>query len=131
MTFLLDIATHLEEQDQGYTTGREKNIFVYAMPEHITKGILLKDAIFGTQIDHELPGYFVNDFRVIVRAKEHAEGEDKAKAVADALTILNQTIGTLGVNYIRPRHLPMVFPVSEGDYLEWLVTFDASFCKTS
>jgi len=103
------------------------------MSETIVDGILLKDAIFGTEIDHEIPNYYVSDFRVIVRSKEHAEGEDKAEAVSAALTVLNQTIGTLGVNFIRPRHVPMVFPVSEGDYLEWLVTFDASFsvCKTS
>ena len=128
MSYLLDIATFLEEQGQGYTTGRDKDIFVHSMPERVSEAMLLKDSMFGTEIDHELPDYFDTEFQIIVRAKEHAEGEDRAKAVSTALTVLNQAVGTLNVNYIRPRHVPMVFPVSEGDYLEWLVTFDANFC---
>jgi hypothetical protein len=128
-TYLLDIANYLEAQGQGYTTGRNKDIFIFSMPEQVEKALLLKDHPLGTDYDHELPGYFDTEFQVIVRAKEHAEGEEKAEAVSAALTTLNQTIGELNVNYIRPRHLPMVFPVSEGDYLEWLLTFDANFCN--
>ena len=131
MTYLLDLATYLDEQGHGYTTGRGKDIFVFSMPETLTEGILLKDAALGTMIDHELPGYFPTEFQVIIRAREYAEGEEKAEAVSNTLTILNQTIGALNVNYIRPRHVPIVFPVSEGDYLEWLVIFDANFCMTS
>lgn len=129
MSYLLDVATYLEQQGIGYTTGRAKDIFIYEMPETVTEAVLLKDAPLGNEIDHELPGYIVGDFQVIVRAKEIADGEAKADAVSSALTILNQTIGSLSVNYIRPRHLPMVFPVSEGDYREWLVMFDTNFCK--
>jgi len=129
MTYLLDIATFMQEQGLGYTTGRNKDIFVFSMPESVSGGILLKDFPLGTEIDHELPGYFVTEFHVIVRSTGHAEGEEKAEAISAALTILNQAVGSLNVNYIRPRHIPMVFPVSQGDYLEWLVTFDINFCK--
>ena len=131
MTYLLDIATYLEDQGHGYAEGRDKDIFVFSMPEMLVEGILLKDAPLGTPIDHELPGYFPTEFQVIVRAREYAEGEEKAEAISSTLTVLNQTIGSLNVNYIRPRHVPIVFPVSEGDYLEWLVMFDANFCMTS
>lgn len=127
MTYLLDLATHMETLGLGATTGYDKNIFVYQMPESVASGILLKDAALGTLIDHELPKYYQTEFQCIVRSKTHAEGEAKAEAVSTAMTILNQTIGTLNVNYIRPRHVPMVFPVSDGDYLEWLITFDTSF----
>lgn len=131
MTYLLDIATYLEEQGQGYATGRDKDIFVYSLPETVKSAILLKDAALGTMIDHELPEYFDTDFQVIIRATGYAEGEEKAEAISTTLTILNQTIGSLNVNFIRPRHVPIVFPVSEGDYLEWLIIFDANFCTTS
>lgn len=127
MTYLLDIASHMETLGLGYTTGYNKDIFVYQMPETVQTGILLKDAALGTLIDHELPQYYQTEFQCIVRSKEHADGEAKADAVSTAMTILNQTIGTLNVKYIRPRHVPMVFPVSNGDYLEWLITFDTSF----
>lgn len=129
MSFLLDIATHMETLGLGYTTGYEKDIFVFQMPETVSKGILLRDAALGTMIDHELPGYYHTEFQCIVRSKEHAEGEAKANAVSSGLTILNQTIGTLNVKYVRPRHIPMVFPVSDGDYLEWLIIFDICFVK--
>ena len=131
MTYLLDIATYLDEQGHGYAEGRDKNIFVFSMPETLKEGILLKDAALGTMIDHELPGYFPTEFQVIVRATGYAEGEEKSEAISNTLTVLNQTIGTLNVNYIRPRHVPIVFPVSEGDYLEWLIIHDINFCTTS
>jgi hypothetical protein len=99
------------------------------MPDTVSAGILLKDAPLGVEIDHELPGFYMTDFQVIVRSTDHVEGEDKATAVSGVLNVLNQTIGSLNVNFIRPRHLPMVFPVSDGDYLEWLVTFDTSFVR--
>ena len=128
-SFLLDFATYLEEQGQGYTTGRYKDIFVFNMPENVNTALLLKDNPLGTDYWHELPGYFHTEFQVVVRAREHAEGEEKAEAVSTALTLLNQTVGTLNVNYVRPRHIPIVFPVSDGDFLEWLITFETSFCK--
>lgn len=131
MSYLSDIAVFMEEQELGALSGYDKDIFVYAMPDTVTSGMLLKDFALGTNYDHELPKYMKTEFVVVVRSKDFAEGEEKAKAVSDTLTVANQTVGTLNVNYIRPRHVPMVFPVSEGDLIEFLLTFDACFVMSS
>ena len=129
MSYLLNIAQHLQDSDVGYYTGAGKDIFVYQMPDRADSGILLKDAPLGTPIDHELPGYFSTEFYAIVRATEHAKGEAVANAMSTALTINESGVyGGLTVNFIRPRIVPMVFPVSEGDYIELLVIYDINFC---
>jgi len=129
MSYLLNIAQHLEDEGVGEYTGRGRDIFVYEMPHQVVAGILLKDSPLGTMIDHEISGYFSTEFYAIVRSTEHAKGEAKANAMSAALTInVSGLAGGLAVNFIRPRMIPMVFPVSEGDLLEWLVVFDINFC---
>ncbi len=129
MSYLVNIAQHLQDSDIGLYTGRDRDIFVYNMPDRIDSGILLKDAPLGTGIDQELPGYFSTEFYAIVRSTEHAKGEALANAMSTALTV-NESglVAGLQVNFIRPRIIPMVFPVSDGDYIEMLVIFDINFC---
>ena len=129
MSYLLNIAQHLDDSDVGKLSGRSTNIFVFNMPDRVDSGILLKDAPLGTPIDQELPGYFSTEFYAIVRATEHAEGEALANAMSTALTIDESgVVAGLFVNFIRPRIIPMVFPVSDGDYVELLVIYDINFC---
>ena len=128
MSYLLNIAQHLDDSSVGRSTGRDKDIFVFNMPDRVDSGILLKDAPLGTPIDHEITGYFSTEFYAIVRATEHAKGEALAEAMSTALTI-NESglVAGLAVKFIRPRIVPMVFPVSDGDYIELLVIYDITF----
>lgn len=129
MSYLLNIAQHLQDSGVGSYTGVSKDIFVYQMPDRVNEAILLKDAPLGTPFDHELPGFFSTEFYAIVRATEHAKGEATANAMSAALTINESGVyGGLTVNFIRPRIIPMVFPVSDGDYIELLVIYDINFC---
>lgn len=129
MSYLLNIAQHLQDSDVGQFTGRGKDIFVFNMPDRVDSGILLKDAPLGTTIDQEIPGYFSTEFYAIVRATEHAKGEAVANAMSAVLTVdVRGDVAGLAVNFIRPRIIPMVFPVSEGDYIELLVIYDINFC---
>ncbi len=128
MSYLLNIAEHLETSGVGISKGRSKNIFVHQMPDRVDSGFLLKDAPLGTPIDHDLPGYFSTEFYAIVRATEHAKGEAEANAMSVALTVdVAGLVGGLAVNFIRPRINPMFFPVSDGDYIELLVIYDINF----
>jgi len=128
MSYLLNIAQHLDDSSVGRSTGRDKDIFVFNMPDRVDSGILLKDAPLGTPIDQEIPGYFSTEFYAIVRATEHAKGEALADTMSTALTV-NESglVAGLAVNFIRPRIIPMVFPVSDGDFIELLVIFDINF----
>ncbi len=128
MSYLLNIAQHLQNSSVGQFTGRDKDIFVFNMPDRVDSGILLKDAPLGTTIDHELPGYFSTEFYAIVRATEQSKADAVADAMSTALTINESgSVAGLAVNFIRPRIIPMVFPISEGDYIELLVIYDINF----
>ena len=130
MSYLLDLAQKLEDDGVGTTIGREKNIFISTVPEIASRAILLQDNELGTPIDHEIDTFYKTEFEVTVREKDYVSGEEKSLAVSESLNVLQSTIGSLFVYYVRPRHLPLSFPVSSGDYVEWLITFDICFRTT-
>lgn len=130
MSYLLDLAQKLQDDGVGTTIGRERNIFIGTVPEFAEKAILLQDSELGTLIDQEIDGFYKTEFEVTIREKDYVSGEEKSLAVSESLKVLQSTIGSLYVYYVRPRHLPLSFPVSRGDYAEWLVTFDICFRTT-
>jgi hypothetical protein len=121
-------------QDAGLgTIGQD--IYVYAMPAEVKQGILLKDPLAGTKIDPGLPGYYRGRLQAIVRAEAHAEGKTKADAVAKALEmgkrLFNGTDGKLvmQVNYIYLDQLPIVYPWTPANVLEWSLNFVTSYVE--
>lgn len=120
------IALKLEQAGLGI---RAKSIFVHAMPVECKKGILLRSPLQGTAIDHELPGYYKAEFSVICRSHSHSEAVAMANQATQALKGYNVTIGPIEAKHLLPNHLPVVFPVSEGNFVEALVKFDICFCQ--
>lgn len=126
---LESIAQHLSAADVGVRIeGFDRNIFIHQMPSIVKRGVLIRGPQSAVMIDHELPGYFKTSFQVIVRSDDHRRGQELAEAVSNALTIrLEQMIGQMKVRQIYPKHLPLVYPTSEGDRLEWSINFFAAF----
>ena len=123
---LKPIAEYLESQGLG-TGGRD--LFVNYMPEDVQQGILLMNKLSGTPIDWELPGYRRSGFQLIVRHTDDEAGLLMAEQLSDALTLTNTTLTGMLVKVIRPKHEPVVYPVSKGDYLEISVNFEAIYVK--
>jgi hypothetical protein len=121
---LQPIADKLEAENLGK---KGKTLFIHAMPLECKKGILLRSPLQGTDIDHELPGYYKTEFGVIVRAAKHEEATALAEAVMASLKGNDVQIGNMAVKYIRPHHLPVTFPVNDGNLIEALVKFDIAF----
>lgn len=122
------IAQHLVTED---VAEGGVDLFVYRMPAQIKQGILLIGDLGGTEIDHELPGYKRTSFQAIIRHTELVEGMELANLVLKTLTLSDNTIlDNLLFRYVLPRHEPVVYPVSEGDYLEFSVNFDAVYIET-
>lgn len=122
------IANYLVTQGVGISG---QSLFVYRMPPAINEGILLISDLKGTEIDYELPGFKRTTFQAIVRHTEHVAGRALADLVSSTLTLENGfVLSNLLVRYIRPRHEPVMYPVSEGDYLEFSVNFDAVYIET-
>lgn len=121
-------------EDAGHGTQGE-DIFIASMPADVTKGILLKDPLSGTKIDPGLPGYYRSRLQAIVRAPAHEEGDTLAKAVAKTLEmgkrIFNDADGKLlmQVNYIYLEQLPIVYPWTPANVLEWSLNFVTSYVE--
>lgn len=125
---LLEIAEYLESLDMGLrVTGTAKNLYLNHMPAQVTQGVMLREQSPGAVIDHEIPRFYRIVFQAVVRHDNFLKGRKMAEDVSAALTLHEFTIGSMQFHYIRPRHLPFVFPASQGDLLEFSVNFDACY----
>lgn len=126
------LAKVLQDADLG-TMGED--IFVHAMPADVAKGILLKNPLAGTPVDPGLPGYYRSRLQAIVRSRAHAEGETLAKAVGKALEmgkrIFTNDDGSFAmqVNHIYLAQLPIVYPWTPSNSLEWSLNFMTSYVE--
>lgn len=121
------IEAYLQEQ------GVSDPIYLFAMPDGIQQGVLLKLPLNGVPVDHELPGYYRGDLQIICRATNHAAGSALAAQVMAAATI-RQTLDlvgddqTLRINFCRPHSLPIRYPRSDDAVIiEWSINFDCCF----
>lgn len=121
---LLPLVEKLENDSLG-TIG--ESIFINMMPVEPVQGVMLRNKLTGTPIDHELPGYYRTDFQVIVRSYDYATGEALVKSVVTALTMMETQVGTIYFKYSRPMTKPVVFPLSDGNVLEFMVRFEVCY----
>ncbi|WKZ86341.1 minor capsid protein [Ralstonia pickettii] len=123
---LMPLIDRLESEGVGTPA---KTLFVNMLPAEATKAILLRNKLAGTPINHEIPGYFNKvPFQVIARARHDQEGEDLINAATKALTLSEVQLGNMWIKYMRPKTLPVIFPLSKGNLLEFNVEFECCFC---
>jgi len=113
---------------EGFGTKGE-DLFVDMLPSEAARAILLRNPLSGTPIDHEMPGRYKGDFQLIVRtpAGNYAAGETMIERLMETLFIEDRQVENLFFSYCRPRTLPAVFPLSDGNLLEFSTMFDCCF----
>jgi hypothetical protein len=117
-----DIATYLAQKDCGVLG---KTIFVLEMPSGCDEGILLLGSYSGTPVDHNLPDYYVTEFRLIVRGTDYvSSGALMAKATAALQTHGGFTTGTTLVRQCLPANLPRRYRRSLAGYWEYEVDME-------
>lgn len=121
---LTPIADRLEEFGVGT---KAKDIFINTIPAEAPVGVLLRNKLQGTKINHELPGYYKAPFQVIVRCKSYLEGEALMSSVFSALTLQETQLGPMYVRRMLPLTLPVTFPISKGNLIELAADFEAVF----
>lgn len=105
-------------------------VYAQTLPPHLTEGVMVSSTLVGIPVDPELPGFHQGGFQMVARAKTSERAEVIAQAVIDAIeTEESVMLDTIKINYIRPRHLPVSFPRSEGDHYEAVVNFDLCFVR--
>ena len=123
---IAELAQHLRDQN---ITPVGQNIFLRTMPPRVSPAAMLVTPLDGIAIDQELPDYHNDDLQIIVRSQDPVEAETATQALSDALTMYGQEFASIKVNYIRPRHLPALYPMSDGDFYEASVNFDFNFVR--
>jgi hypothetical protein len=104
------------------------SLFLNMMPTECELGVLLKPPLNGTKIDYELPGYFKTGVQVVARSHDYATGLDLCKRAVAALLITSDTVvGPMTVRYLRPKHQPVAFPLSEGNFIEFNVQMEVCY----
>ena len=115
--------------DVGVEGLKPYEIFTQVIPANMSQAVMLAGGI-GMPVDPELPGFHKGSFQAVVRHSKSRDAEEIAQLVSDALeTELMVDLDSIRVNYIRPRHLPLVFPRSDGDFYEAVVNFDLCFVR--
>lgn len=121
---LYDLQNYLHAKGIGQTG---KTIFCYELPSKVNAdAILLRDRLQGDRIDAEM-GLNRGGLQMIVRSKTQQGAIDLAQKASRTLTLLETVVGTMRIKYLRPRNEPVVFPVSEGNFIEVLVIFDSYY----
>jgi minor capsid protein len=123
-------------QDAGLgTIGTD--IFVDYMPAEVTKGVVLKNPLAGTPVDPNLPDYYRTRLQAIVRAPTRDVGNELSDRVGKALKMFNRKFYDLNgklamqINHIYPAQLPIVYPYTPGNVIEWSLNFVTSYVQPS
>jgi hypothetical protein len=130
MAWLDELADHIASK--GIVGIPADNIFVQQIPTGVTPAAMIASPQTGIRIDPELRGLFKGSLQLVVRAAKSKDAENLAQAISDGIeTETGVELDSVSVRYIRPRHLPVPFPRSEGDLFEAVVNFDLCFVRVS
>jgi hypothetical protein len=122
---LLPFAQRLEDAGLGV---QGQSIFVDQMPMTVTTALMLRNPISGVPIDNYLPGFYRARFQVIARAPTYDAGQALVRQAIATLRVPAETmIGTMKVNFCRPVALPVAYPLSSANLIEWNVIFELCF----
>lgn len=125
---LMPLANRLQDAGLGV---KGTNLFIGMLPAAAERATLLRNPLQGTPIDYELPGFYKTQFQLIVRvpAGFYVDGETLIGQVIASLTLTEQQVEDHFFNYCRPRTEPVVYPLSNGNMLEFATMFDCCFVK--
>lgn len=125
--WLDDLALYV--RDQPLEGVDPDTITINSMPSDVQEGAVLLTGYRGMSVDPELPGFHRGPMQLIVRSRLSKRAEEIALTLSDVLTINEQVIADNTFHYVRPLHLPVPFPKSNGDYYEASVNFDICFVR--
>ena len=126
MNPLIPIAQYIN--DKGIAT-QEENLFINMMPAKVSNGVLLRNPINGTKIDHEIRGHYNTEFKVIIRTTSYENGESLMRDIFSILTISGKRIGNMMVKQCYPDNEPISYPLSNGNVIERASDFKIVFSE--
>ena len=106
-------------------------IYMYHLPEEVTKGILILHSMSGVKLTSELPGYKKGKFQVIVRiGNNFQDGYQTALSIIEAFkTVQNKTYDGVYIHFVEPLNDPIAFPKSKGSFIEFSLNFSTAYTE--
>lgn len=110
-----------------------QTVFREAMPPGVKVGILFRSPLGGINIDPYIPGWYKPRLQVIVRHTDSELGTQMANDVIKALRVESPEfhdspeIGRVQIAVFTPLQLPIQFPRSDGNGIEWSINFTTAF----
>lgn len=103
-------------------------VFMYHLPETVTRAVLLLHNTNGAKLDPNLPDYKKGKLQAIVRSEDFESGYALAKLVLDTFKVVKRHAeGNVLIHFIEPLHDPVPFPVSKGNFIEFSVNFETAY----
>jgi hypothetical protein len=122
---LMPLATRLQTLAVGTLAS---TIFINMMPMEQPDAVLLRNKLQGTEIDYELPGFFRTKFQLVARGKTYQLADALIAKAITALTFAEtQMTGSYFVRYSRPLTMPVSFPLSNGNLIEFACDMEICF----
>lgn len=122
-------------EDAGLGTAG-KDIFLFELPADVPEGILIRLPLTGVKVHHEIPGYHTTEIQVIVRSQKQSVGHAKADRVMAALTSYHRIVTDpetgeeIEVKQMLPETLPIRYPRSDGNGIEWSINFKTALARS-
>jgi hypothetical protein len=108
-----------------------ESVFVGQMPSSAARAVMIRAPLKGVPVNHYLPGFYHGSFQLIARASTYDDGSALISQAIAALRIPAETmVGTMKVNYCRPMTLPVAFPLSTANLIEFSTNFEICFVDT-
>jgi len=118
------IAALLEQNGCGV---QAQSIFINEMRVG-DSGILLKASYKGTVINPEMPGYYKGEFALVARGAGYAQTRALITQAMAVLNIKGDTqVGPMLVKYLRPRTLPVSYPIPASGLVEFVANIDCAY----
>lgn len=111
-----------------------ESLFRNFMPAEINRGILIRLPLTGIPIDPYIEGWHKGNMQVIVRHVDPVDGIALSNDVIKALLVekpefypASEERGPAQISLFFPVHLPIQFPLLEGNAFEWSLNFRTAF----
>lgn len=130
--WLEDLVTYVRSKN---VAGLGNNVYLFTLKENDV-GAIFTTHTQGVISTPDIPDYYRGQLQVIVRSNNPRQSLSQSQAISDLLSSQQRVKAGIGMGlilpttefkFIMPRHLPVVFPRSDGDFYEASTNFDVCF----
>ena len=134
--WLEDIGNYIRDASLD---GIGQNVFLYTLKAN-ESGAMLTMHSQGITAVKEFPNYYKGQMQLIVRNSDLKQSLTQALAIMQLIDSRNSAYSGQGgmlrldsciMNYVIPRHYPVSYSRSDGDFYETSVNFDVCFVDVS